>query len=92
MTSRLKLKRKKIEEPYKDDPNQLDDDGNKKMESDGKGIKRLKNQRIFERAIENAKKHKINLKAGTENDGHGNCSYESVILNIRDRECFKQLY
>ena len=89
MTSRLKLKRKKFEEPYKDDSNQLDDDGNKGMDYAGKEIKRMKNQRIFERGIENAKKHKIKLKPGTQNDGHGNCSYESVILNIRDRECFK---
>ena len=89
MTSRLELKRKKFEEPYKDDSNQLDDNGNKGMEFSGKDIKRMKNQRIFERGIENAKKHKIKLKPGTQNDGHGNCSYESVILNIRDRECFK---
>ena len=83
MTSRLKLKRKKFQEPYKDDPNQLDDNGIKGIE-----VKRLKNQKIFDRAIENAKKHKIRLKPGTENNGHGNCSYESVIMNINERECF----
>ena len=61
-----------------------------KIESECKQVKILKNQRIFERSIENAKKHKIRLNPGTENDGHGNCSYESVILNIKDRDCFKE--
>ena len=46
--------------------------------------------RIFDRAIENAKKHKINLVPGTENEGNGNCSYESAILNINERDCFKE--
>ena len=82
MTSRLKLKRKKFQEPYKEY------DGSKKMESDKNEVQVLKNKRIFERAIENAKKHKIRLKPGTENNGHGNCSYESVIMNINERECF----
>ena len=89
MTSRLKLKRKKFQEPYKEDSNKNGFDGNLRIESECKEVKILKNQRIFERAIENAKKHKIRLNPGTENDGQGNCSYESVILNIKDRDCFK---
>ena len=46
--------------------------------------------RIFGRAIENAKKHKIKLAPGIQNMGHGNCSYESAILNINERDCFKE--
>ena len=92
MTSRLKLKRKKFQEPYKDDSNKYGVDGNLKIESECKQVKILKNQRIFERAIENAKKHKIKLNPGTENNGHGNCSYESVLLNINDRECFSEKF
>ena len=90
MTSRLKLKRKKFQEPYKDDSNKYEFDRNLRIESECKEVKMLKKQRIFVRAIENAKKHKIKLNPGTENDGHGNCSYESVILNIKDRDCFKE--
>ena len=51
MTSRLELKRKNFEEPYKDDSNHLDDDGNKGMEFAGKDIKRMKNQRILEKEL-----------------------------------------
>ena len=50
----------------------------------------LKNPRIFQRAIENAKKHKIKLTPGIENNGFGNCSYESAILNINNRDCFRE--
>ena len=55
-------------------------------------IKSLKIPRIFQRAIANAEKHGINLKPGTENNGNGNCSYESVLLNINDRECFNEKF
>ena len=82
MASRLKLKRKKFQDPYKDASRKVDCDGNNRIESDRNEVQLSNNQRIFERAIENAKKHKINLKPGTENNGHGNCSYESVLLNI----------
>ena len=56
MTSRLKLKRKKFQETYKDDSNKHECDGNLRIESECKEVKILKNPRIFERAIENAKK------------------------------------
>merc|ERR1712081_81734 len=68
---------------------QMNDDG-KTLGSDRNDTKMMKNPRIFLRAIENAKKHKIRLVAGIENQGGGNCSYESVLLNINERECFKE--
>ena len=68
---------------------QMIDDG-KTNGSDSNDTKMLKNPRIFQRAIENAKKHKIRLVAGIENQGGGNCSYESVLLNINERDCFKE--
>ena len=79
MTSRLKLKRKKSRPP------------NEEMEENRKSshvLDDLKHKTMFERVIESAKKHNINVKPGTENHGMGNCSYESVILNINDRNCF----
>ena len=36
--------------------------------------------KIFESAIASAQKHRINLVPGRENNGDGNCSYESVIF------------
>ena len=59
------------------------------MGCDSNDMKVMKNPRIFLRAIENAKKHKIRIVAGIENQGGGNCSYESVLLNINERDCFK---
>ena len=77
MISRLKLKRKKSRPP------------NEEIKDDGKSsLKELKHKTMFEKAIESAKKHKINLKPGRENNGMGNCSYEAVIFNINDRGCF----
>ena len=45
---------------------------------------------IFSRAISNAGKHGINLTPGIENNGSGNCSFESVLLNINQRDCFQE--
>ena len=90
MTSKLKLKRKKFNKPYKEDINDADRIGCISIETTRNEIKLLKNHRIFERAISNAEKHGIKLKPGTENKGSGNCSYESVILNINDRDCFEE--
>ena len=75
-----KLRRKKLTLP------------NEEEEHDDKQTlgSRRKIPRIFDRAIENAKKHKINLVPGRENEGNGNCSYESAILNINERDCFKE--
>ena len=44
--------------------------------------------KIFGSAIASAQKHRINLVPGRENNGDGNCSYESVIFNINDRSCY----
>merc|ERR1711942_368143 len=51
-----------------------------------------KNKKLFDRAIANAQKHKINLKPGRGNRGGGNCSYEAVIFNINDRNCFQSKF
>ena len=77
-----KLRRKKLPSPKEVDERMNDD-----KETLG-SVRKI--PRIFERAIENAKKHKIKLVPGTENKGHGNCSYESAILNINERDCFKE--
>ena len=90
MASKLKLKRKKFHEPYKDLPKEGNMDGIQHIKTETNKIKLLKNNRIFERAIANAAKHKIRLRPGTENNGGGNCSYESVILNINKRNCYEE--
>ena len=90
MASKLKLKRKKFHEPYKDLPKKGNMDGIQHIKTETNKIKLLKNNRIFERAIANAAKHKIRLRPGTENNGGGNCSYESVILNINERNCYEE--
>ena len=48
----------------------------------------ISDRRIFQRAISSAQKHGIKLVPGIENNGEGNCSYESAILNINERDCF----
>ena len=64
-------------------------DGSITLGCDRRDTKMLRNPKIFLRAKENAKKHKIKLVPGIENQGGGNCSYESVLLNINERDCFK---
>ena len=81
MTSRLKLKKKRGRPPNEEEENNL---GSNKIE--------LKNKRMFLGAVESARKHNINLEPGRENQGHGNCSYEAVIININDRNCFKEKF
>ena len=78
MTSKLKLKRKKFEEPYKEIPDNVKCDEKQCIEVMGDKVKVPDKSRIFQRAVENARKHNIKLKPGTENNGHGNCSYKSV--------------
>ena len=65
-------------------------DGSITLGCDRRDTKMLRNPKIFLRAKENAKKHKIKLVPGIENQGGGNCSYESVLLNINERDCFKE--
>ena len=45
---------------------------------------------IFVRAISSAEKHGIKILPGRKNMASGDCSYESVIFNINDRNCFKE--
>ena len=90
MTSKLKLKRKKFHQPYKDVSNYEYDKGNPNMEPTTNRIKLVENGTIFSRAISNAGNHGIKLKPGTENKGNGNCSFESVLLNINERVCFQE--
>ena len=84
--SRLKRKKKNNHPPF--------DETSANYEEANKTPNTLMNvtstSRIFERAIASAGKHKITLKPGRENGGHGNCSYESVIYNINQRDCFKE--
>ena len=72
------------------DVNEANRSGSSSIETTRNEISLLKNPRIFDRAISNAEKHGIKLQPGTENNGSGNCSYESVILNINDRDCFAE--
>ena len=44
---------------------------------------------MIKRTIENARKHGINLKMGCPNKADGNCTIESVLENINNRECFQ---
>ena len=46
--------------------------------------------KMLRKAISSAKKHGINLSAGQKNNADGNCTYESVILNINERDCYAQ--
>ena len=90
MTSKLKLKRKKFNQPYKAVSTEAKNNGNQSQELSSNQIQTLKSQRIFQRAISNAAQHGIKLKPGIENNGNGNCSYESVLVNINGRNCFKE--
>ena len=45
---------------------------------------------IFKEAINVASKYKVFLRAGTPNKAAGNCLYESIIDNIKSRECFTE--
>ena len=41
-------------------------------------------------AIEDVRKHGINLQPGLLNDADGNCAFDSVINNINGRSCFNE--
>ena len=84
MASKLRRKRKKFP-PLYEEPKELDEPSSKKNLNDTntQGV-------IFQRAIASAQKHNINLITGRTNNADGNCSYESVIFNINDRNCFKE--
>ena len=82
MASKLTRKRKKYHPPYEEP---MDETRSRKKlnETHTQGD-------IAQRAIASAKKHNINLKPGRANRGAGNCSYESVVYNINDRNCFRE--
>ena len=94
--SKLKSKKKKHKEQAPDD-GVIDDTIDDKLDGDideselkTKGThKGLKTNKVMQRGIASAGKHKIKLEPGKENSGQGNCSYESVIFNINERKCFK---
>ena len=44
---------------------------------------------MVEKAIENAKKHGINLKHGAKSVADGDCAFFSAIENMNTRKCFK---
>ena len=46
---------------------------------------------IFTKAKASAQKHGITLKAGRKDREFGNCAFESVINNVNDRECFREM-
>ena len=83
--SQLTRKRAKFHPPFDDD--NTPKTGRKPPNVDSTQAE-IKDKRIFQRAISSAKKHGINLVPGRGNQGHGNCSYESTIFNINDRNCF----
>ena len=82
-----KLRRRKT--PSQKGAQEMSSENKKTVRLEGTEINTLKSSKIFQKAIENAKKHHIKLVPGIENSGGGNCSYESVILNVNERECFK---
>ena len=43
---------------------------------------------MIKQAIESARKHGISLEPGSQNNADGNCTFESVLLNINNRSCF----
>ena len=45
---------------------------------------------IIESAVANAKAHGIDLHAGPESLGDGNCAFESIIDSINTRSCFHE--
>ena len=96
MTSRLKLRKKKMRPPNEEielsgEPCQsVVGKRSKKIDLEEKNHNemRIDIPKIFGSAIASAQKHRINLVPGRENNGDGNCSYESVIFNINDRSCY----
>jgi hypothetical protein len=45
---------------------------------------------MVRRAIGSASKHGIQLIHGTPNQASGNCSLESVVHNVNERDCFEE--
>ena len=81
MASKLRLRKKKYNPPLIEASSPVNNDEHKTM---------MTENRIVLRAIASAQKHRIKLDPGRQNHADGNCSYESVIFNINDRDCFKE--
>ena len=81
MASKLKLRKKKYSPSYIEASRLGNNDEHKPM---------MIENRIVQRAIASAHKHRIKLDPGRRNHADGNCSYESVMFNINDRDCFKE--
>ena len=47
---------------------------------------------LLTNAIENGKKHGINLVPGVPNEADGNCVFDAVINNINHRSCFEEKF
>ena len=47
---------------------------------------------MIERAMRSAEKHGIRVSPGHLNKGDGNCAFESAILNVNERQCFKEKF
>ena len=43
---------------------------------------------MLQRAITNGHRHGIELKVGTLNAAAGDCTYQAILANIQDRDCF----
>ena len=48
--------------------------------------------RMMTRAICSAKYHGIDLKSGTPTPGLGDCSFEAIVNNNNERNCFKEKF
>ena len=92
--SRLKRKKKNHHPPFEEPTPNYEKDGNgtKNISLRESSVQKLETSipKIFQRAIASAQKHHIRLEPGIKNQGHGNCSYESVIYNINERSCFPE--
>ena len=93
--SKLKLKKKRhkeniLEDDDKNDNTRYEADKNddNRDEAEIKMDEEVRISKVTQMGINSASKHNIRLEPGRRNPADGNCSYESVIFNINDRECF----
>ena len=87
--SKLKLKKKRHKESVPKGDDIRDDDKDEAGLKTTKIDKEARMNKVTQMGIESARKHNIKMEPGRGNSGDGNCSYQSVIFNINDRECFK---
>ena len=59
-------------------------------DQDLKQIQSMEIKNMVDKAIVSASKHGISLVQGRRNPAAGDCSFESVIYNINDRDCFNE--